>query len=112
MAKKSQQEIFDNHIFKLFHDEDNYDKLKHQLNRARSIMMERHECFRNKSAYRQFEYCVSICIIAVQTSTKDLRQFRLSGDMNEVFKYALNEGYNKPNVIELDSAQKLLEYKK
>ena len=32
--------------------------------------------------------------------------------MNEVFKYALNEGYNKPNVIELDSAQKLLEYKK
>lgn len=101
--RKTQQQLFDAHIWKSFSASDEFDKLKYQLNRVRKIMMRQQDSFKKMTAIRQFDYCITICCIAIQTSHKDLRQFRMAADKNKVFPYSINEGFEEPEVINIET---------
>ncbi len=98
--------LFEKLIFDYAGQEKNYDLLRHNLLRARSIMNKRHTSFKRLSAVVQFEYCLTIVLIAVDTSAKNLRKFSLSRDKKEHFKYSIDEGYTPPIPIELSKAVK------
>lgn len=71
-------------------------------------MMKSHESFRNMTALRQYEYCLTIGRIAIQSVRKSLRQFTISGDKSEVFDYAIDEGFSEPEIIDITNQRKLL----
>jgi hypothetical protein len=65
-------------------------KIIAQLNKTRTIM-ERYDFFAKLSAKIQFEVCTTICLIAIQTSRKDLDKVKLSGrEPIEDFEYSIN----------------------
>lgn len=93
---------FERLIWQDFKDTPNYDKVKYQLERVRATMGASNPCFLEMPVMRQYKYCITICMIALQTSQKDLRQLSLTKNRNEVFPYSMDEGYQKPVVIDVD----------
>lgn len=93
-------------IWQHYSQSSSYDKLNYQLVRIREIMS-KHKSFRDLSAKNQFDLCVTIGCIALQTASKDLRSFSMSQDKSQVFEYAIHEGFTAPNIYEL-SKRKLL----
>ncbi len=90
MKKK---EKLNNLIFNGFGDKKNYDEIKYGLNRARLLMLH-HNVFDKAPVGSQYEMCMTIYIIATQSGTKKLHNFRiLSRPEEKVFEYALDEGF-------------------
>ena len=79
-----------------------FDKLRHNFIRTREIMIEQHESFNNFPAQKQFDYCVTIIIIALQSTRQDLNKLRMfSKPKNNNYEYSINEGFVKPVPIEI-----------
>lgn len=100
--KKFEQFIWDG-----YSQLDTYDSIRYKLIRIRDIMARSHASFSALSAKMQYSYCVTIGIIVVQSTTKDLRKLSLSKDKDEVFEYSIEEGYVPPNTIKINQCKQL-----
>ena len=99
--------IFEKLIWDAYSQLDNYDRLRYKLFRIKEIMSKHNTSFSKLPVKTQFDYCVTIGIIVVQSATKDLRQFSLSKDKNEKFEYSIDEGYVPPVSMDI-TKQKFL----
>ena len=94
------EEIFNNLIFESFKDKRHYEQIKHGMNRARSMMM-KHTVFEKASAIAQYSMCMTIYIIATQSSTKALHNLKIiNKPEEEIFEYAIDEYFEGPKIIE------------
>lgn len=92
---------FESLIFEAFKDSDNYDIIKYGLMKARSLML-KHQSFSNSSAQSQFDMCTTIYLISTQSSTKAICSLKIIATRsNEKFAYALDEGFEQPQIIEI-----------
>lgn len=98
---KLKEKKFEQLIFNAYGQSANYDSMRHKLIRIRDIMSKSHKSFANLSAKMQFGYCITVGIIVVQSTTKDLRKLSLGKKKNEVFEYSIDEGFVPPVPIEL-----------
>lgn len=93
---------FEELIWKAYSQEKNFDQLRHQLIRCRDIMSKSQKTFVKMPIQQQFDYCVTIGIIVVQSTTKDLRKISiLKKNKNEPFPYSLMEGFVEPTPIKI-----------
>lgn len=97
---KSKDLKFEKLIWDRFSQEKEYDQMRFKLIRTREIMSGLHLKFENFPVQMQFDFCITIAIIVIQTSTQDLIQLSLSGDKNEMFKYSIDDGFVPPVPIE------------
>lgn len=104
---KIKEKQFEQLIWDSYSQLDNYDSMRYKLIRIRDIMSKSHKSFTELSAQRQYDYCITIGIIVVQSTTKDLRQLSLSKNKNEVFEYSIDEGFVPPVPIELRTVKLL-----
>lgn len=101
MTGNTKLKLFEAMIWKHYSQEKDFDLIRHKLLRARAIMIERHKSFSKMSVDEQFDYASTIVVIAVQSSTKAIRKIRIiSEPSKEPLKYALEEGYEKPIIIQ------------
>lgn len=98
---KTKDEKFQDIIWNTYSQNNNYDKLKHQLNRVRGLMI-KHRSFNAMSAKEQFDQSVTICIIANQSTRKTVSGISIIEEKKEQkFEYAVEEDYKEPKRIEL-----------
>lgn len=84
---------FEELIIKAYSSNDNYLKFKHQLLKVRSIMI-KYDDFKNLTAKSQFDFCCTICVIAVQTARHDLTKVKNYGtNFHEDFEYSIYDGF-------------------
>lgn len=99
---------FEEMIWDAYSQNENYDRIRFQLKRAKKIMSDSHKSFRDLPTKDQYDYCITIGIIVNQSTTKDLRQLSLgSRNKNEVFKYSLLEGFVEPSPFVITSVIKI-----
>lgn len=104
---KLKEKQFEQLIWDSYSQLDNYDSMRYKLIRIRDIMSKSHKSFAELPAQKQYDYCITIGIIVVQSTTKDLRQLSLSKNKNEVFEYSIDEGFVPPVPIELRTVKLL-----
>lgn len=96
----TKEEKFNDLIFKSFKGNDHYESIKYGMNRARSLML-KHIVFENASAHHQYDMCMTIYIIATQSSSKTMYNFRIIKRPEErIFEYALDEGFKPSESID------------
>lgn len=105
---KLKEKQFEQLIWDSYSQLDNYDSMRYKLIRIRDIMSKSHKSFAELSAQRQYDYCITIGIIVVQSTSKDLNRLRvISKPKDEVFEYSIDEGFVPPVPIELRTVKLL-----
>lgn len=96
-------EKFNNLIFETYGQNKNFDMIAHNLKRIRKIMESSHETFKLFSAKKQFDFCITIGIIVVQSTTYEIRNLGIiKKSENEILEYSVNEYYKEPKIIEIN----------
>lgn len=98
---------FDKLIWDAYGQESDYDSLRYKLFRIKEIMSNHHKSFATLPTKQQFDYCITIGIIVVQSTTKDLRRFSLNKPKDEIFEYSIDEGFVPPVQIVLKNHKRL-----
>lgn len=101
--------IFDDLIFAHYGQSKSYDKTRHQLGNIRKTMIEFVPGFTKQRPATQFLVCQAALIVAIQTTTQQLREFRLNKPDPKAgeFKHSADNGYVPPTVIELNQPNQL-----
>ncbi len=93
---------FDQMIWDAFSQDNNYDKLKHQLCNIRKSMYG-HTAFRNLAVKDQFSLSVTIGIISCQSSRYSMNKISIfNKNTNAVFEYAPEEGFKPTETININ----------
>lgn len=81
---------FDQLINQQFGNSENFQKLKNQIKNVRQTMSKYDE-FKKLKVKTQFEFCLTIAIIATQTANQSLQQIKLFGNVNtETLEYSID----------------------
>ena len=93
---------FEKLIFKSYGQDNNYDRLKHNILNIRQSMIDRHKCFKSMSLKRQFEYCETIGVIAVHTQLQHMNENRpLTLPEDKYYKYSIDRDWKDVKYVEL-----------
>jgi hypothetical protein len=99
---KAKERIFEQLIWDAYSQSYNYDSMRHKLIRIRNIMSKSHNSFGKFPAKQQYDYCITIGIIVVQSTRKDIQKLSIiTKEKPEVFEYSIDEGFVKPTPIPL-----------
>lgn len=92
---------FDDLIYREFADSDHFDKMRHGLLRIREIM-QKHKSFRGLTVEDQFNQCVTIHCIAMQTATANIRKLKIVRKREKTaLPYSVEEGYEPKPILEI-----------
>ncbi len=95
-------EYFEKLIFKHFGQDNNFDRLKHNLLNIRQSMLQRHKDFKLMSIKKQFEYCNTIGVIVIHTQLQNLNEnMPLSLPKDKFYKYSIDRNYKELKLITL-----------
>jgi hypothetical protein len=109
MYNSTKNKIFETLIFKQFGQDNNYDRLRHNILNIRETMSENHKSFRTLSAQRQLDYCSAIGVIAVHTQLQHMNENRpLSKPENNRYSHSIDRGWNGITVFEVVQEQEIL----
>lgn len=93
---------FERLIFKSYGQDENYDRLRHNLLNIRQSMLDRHKCFKSMSVKRQYEYCETIGVIAVHTQLQHMNENRpLTLPEDKRYKYSIDRDWKEIKYVEL-----------
>jgi hypothetical protein len=87
-----------------FSQKSNYNKVRHNMIRARDIMSNSNASFQELPVEIQFDYCVTIVLIATHTALKDINKISIIKKANtESYEYSIDEGFVPPITIEINN---------
>lgn len=93
---------FENLIFKSYGQDNNYDRLRHNILNIRQTMLDRHVCFGKMSKKKQFNYCETIGVIAVHTQLQHMNENRpLTLPEDKIYKYSIDRNWKKVKYVDL-----------
>jgi hypothetical protein len=98
---------FEDHVFKAFSQNEQYDKLLHQLKEIRRHLME-HDTFKRMKTKGQYDMCITVALIVTNTvHGQVIRDMPLSRSKEDGGRYDIISRFKAPEMININS-QKLL----
>lgn len=93
---------FEKLIFNSYGQDNNFDRLRHNLLNIRKSMSDRHSCFKRMSLKRQFEYCETVGVIAVHTQLQHMNENRpITLPEDKQYKYSIDRNWKNVKYVEL-----------
>lgn len=100
--KKNDAQHFEELVFYVFGQVKNYDKMRHNILRAREIMLAEHPShFKSLLVRNQFLYCITITNIAAATVTANLSRFTFTKNSvtEGTLKMSLDNNFKQPQTV-------------